>query len=195
MLKIINQITPRASVLGFAALALVSSLMIGCEKTTETEDGCTGNDSLYICREVLIDTGTAIFAETCTGCHGDAGNGQGHGGPVIANSDYAMGSTERLVVTLLNGVNAPITVNGRSYPGGTMPAWAESFSNTGIAGLATYIRSVLNDSLVTNCVTDPNDPEIITCTKTARTPTDIRNDTVPVWQVKAVRDTLTPPAP
>jgi len=193
MFKLISAISPRSTVLGLAGLTLASSLMISCTSTTDSvADGCTTGDSLTVCRELLVETGTTLFAQNCSGCHGQAGNGQGHGAPPIANADYAMGTHERLVVTLLHGVRAPITVNGKSYPGGSMQAWEETFTNKEIAGLTTYIRSVLNDSLVSNCVASPTDAEVITCTKTARNPADVLKDTVPVWFVKAVRDTLSP---
>jgi hypothetical protein len=57
-------------------------------------------------------------------------------------------------------------------------------SNFYIASILTWLRSVRNDSLVTDC-TAPG-----VCTKTARSAADMKRDTVAVWEVKAVRDTL-----
>lgn len=176
---------------GIAALGLASVLLTACGDDSSSGPMGDNDNALYVSKQALIDTGTVVFEGSCSGCHGPAGNGQGHGAPVLANSDYVMGSKERLIRTVLQGVNEPIVVNGQEYAGGGMPAWQDMLTNHEIAGVLTYIRAVLNDSLVSNCVANPNDEFDITCTKTARNPADIASDSVAVWEVKAVSDTLT----
>lgn len=140
-------------------------------------------------RQALIDTGI-VLAESCFGCHGPLGNGQGHGGPVLANSNYVMGSNSRLIATVLKGVTDSIRVNGIYYGGGGMPAWAETYTDVEVAGILTYIRSVLNDTLYTNCVNKPVGETESSCTKVARDPAVRVADTISVAAVKAVRDSL-----
>jgi len=142
-------------------------------------------------RQALIDTGI-VLAENCFGCHGPLGNGQGHGGPVLANSDYVMGSKTRLIATVLKGVSDSIRVNGIYFGGGGMPSWAETYSDVEVAGILTYIRSVLNDTLYTNCVNKPVGETEVSCTKVPRDSTVRIADTVSVAQVKSVRDSLFP---
>jgi hypothetical protein len=178
--------------IGTTALALFSLVLTACEKTSTTEASlCGDNNSLCVSRQALLDTGIVVF-ENCAGCHGPLGNGQGHGAPVLANSDYVMGSKARLIKTILHGNSTPIVVNGKSYPGGGMPSWDGSLSNLEIAGVLTYVRSVLNDSLTSNCVADPVVDGQYNCTKTARDSQVRIADTVAVWEVKAVRDSIGP---
>lgn len=175
---------------GLAVLGFSAGLMTACDDSTKGPS--TEDPTLYTSKQLLIDTGTVLF-ETCAGCHGEGGNGQGHGGPVLANSDYVMGSKARLIKTVLHGVTDTIYVNGKMYlPGGSMPAWEAELSNHEVAGILTYIRAVLNDSLVSDCVPVPPDSIAFTCTRTARDSADIANDSVAVWEVKAVRDSIGP---
>jgi mono/diheme cytochrome c family protein len=177
----------------FVALpVLIAATMFlsACISSSDDDKKTPAPDS----RSVLIDSGIVVF-ESCAGCHGEGGDGKGHGGPVLANSDYVMGGTKRLIATVLAGVNAPITVNGQSYPGGSMQGWAETYSDVAIAGVLTYIRGVLNDSLVTGCTANPTNEFDVTCTKVARTPQSRETDSVSVAEVAAVRDSLELPYP
>lgn len=185
----------RFAVIALIGFGLAALSLSGCNKSTDPEapfNPCLDNDSLCVSKAVLLDTGEFIF-QTCAGCHGS--EGEGGRGPNVRNSDYAMGSRERLIRTVLNGVvyGDSITVNGHVWQGGEMPSWRDIYSNVEIAGVLTYIRSVLNDSLVSNCVVNPEDEFDVTCTKTARLPADMAKDTIAVWEVKAVKDTLDPP--
>jgi mono/diheme cytochrome c family protein len=188
---------------GVLVLALAALSLNGCFGTDSSDDPnpCADDASLCLPREALRDTGEVYFGN-CSGCHGENGNGQGHGGPRLGNSDFFMNNRQRVINLVLRGNQETppyiptFVINGDTIHGGGMPAWGTpagegGLSNVQIAGILTYIRSVLNDSLVTNCnpaVTDPNGHPI--CTKTARSAMDMDLDTVAVWEVKAVRDTL-----
>jgi cytochrome c553 len=177
------------SLVGLAGLAVATSLLVGCKTTDNTPDGCSGSDSLYVCKEQLVQLGTTVYSENCSGCHG--ANGEGVRAPNVANSDFVMGSKERLIVTMLHGVRDSIRVNGVFWGGNGMAAWEEILSNREIAGVLTYIRATMNDSLYSGCA--PVDFIPSNCSSiVARSGSDIASDSIPVWMVKAVRDTLTP---
>lgn len=136
-------------------------------------------------RQMLLDSGR-VFFQACAICHG--GNGRGGRGPTLANSDYVQGDKTRLIRTVLEGVYAPIYVNGVRWKTGEMLGWGETWPDFKIAAVLTYIRSALNDSTVTFCI--PEDFEAGTwasCTLAARAPEDMLRDTVGVDEVAAVR--------
>ena len=86
--------------------------------------------------------GQAVYAQNCSSCHGANGAGTPGAFPPLAGNDYVTGNPRDVVLTLLNGKNGPITVNGKGY-NGQMPAWRATLSNKDIADVATYIRSAL----------------------------------------------------
>jgi hypothetical protein len=153
--------------------------------------------SLFTSRAALRDTGEVIF-QTCAGCHG--GDGHGGRGPALANSDFFMNNRLKVINLVLRGnFEAPpyldtFTVNGEHITGGGMPPWRESFTNVEIAGVLTYLRSVMNDSTVISCnpdLLDENTGKPV-CVKQARSPAAMDLDSVAGWEIKLVRDTLPP---
>lgn len=143
-------------------------------------------------RQMLIDTGSYEYMN-CSGCHGN--DGEGGRGPRLANSDYVMGSKERLISTVLAGLQTgdTIYVNGVLQETGGMGAWYNALSDMQIAGILTYIRVVLNDSLYTNCV--PIDQYSADCDVNPRNPQDIATDSITVEHVAHIRDSLSLPPP
>jgi mono/diheme cytochrome c family protein len=174
---------------------LVIATLTGCFGTDGGKDKsnpCAADASLCTPRGDLRDTGAVVFIG-CAGCHGE--NGEGGRGPNVANSDFVMNPAyrERLIHIVLAGNMDSLRVNGVFVPGGGMPehTWLTDLE---IAGALTYIRSVLNDTLVTDCAPQPEEEfEQSPCVRTARTATEMDLDSVAVWEVKAVRDTLTMP--
>ncbi len=145
-------------------------------------------DFLAVRRSVLIDSGRIVF-QTCAFCHG--GKGQGGRGPNLANSDYVMGGRERLIRTVLEGVHNSIRVNGVRWKSGEMVGWAGTYDDFKIAAVLTYIRTALNDSLVTSCI--PEDVETGTwasCKLVARNPEDIATDSISVREVAESRSKI-----
>jgi hypothetical protein len=152
--------------------------------------------NVHIPRSRLLDSGAVLYTN-CAGCHGM--NGEGGRAPPHANADFVMNNRQLVIRLVLRGNHEDprtidtLTVNGVPYAGGGMPGWADYLSNFQIASVLTYIRAVLNDSLVTNCnpnVLDANDFPV--CVKTPRSAAAIAADSVAVWEVKAVRDSLFP---
>ena len=171
--------------LAFGAAALAGVFAItGCFPTDDDDDGVKNDPNDYIVRSVLVDTGVAVYGLNCTGCHGNVG--QGERAPQVANSDFVQQNRQRVIDILLAGNTDSLYVNGVRQDGGGMPEWGSSLSDLEIAGVLTYIRSVLNDSLVTGCTTGENP----VCTKTARTQAEMAVDTVAVWEVKKARKDL-----
>jgi mono/diheme cytochrome c family protein len=145
-------------------------------------------DSLAVPRRTLIDSGRVYF-QACAICHGK--NGRGGRGPTLANSDYVQGDRAHLIRTVLDGVREPIRVNGVRWKTGEMLGWAETWDDFKIAAVLTYVRTVLNDSLVTACI--PEDVESGTwasCTTTPRNAADIATDSISVREVASVRAML-----
>jgi nitrite reductase (NO-forming) len=87
--------------------------------------------------EVLMKKGKAIYVQ-CLACH--QANGEGITGtfPPLANSDYMLADTDRMIKTILNGTIEPIVVNGTEYPGNTMTKFTH-LSDKDIAAVATYV--------------------------------------------------------
>ncbi|MCB1279370.1 c-type cytochrome [Prosthecobacter sp.] len=78
----------------------------------------------------------------CGGCH--QGNGGGLPGqfPPLANSEFVVGGTERLIRIVQHGLTGPVTVNGQGFntPGGMQPFGA-AMSSEDLANVLTFVRN------------------------------------------------------
>lgn len=173
-------------VLPSAALTVLTALLLAATATArETPAPPVWTDSLHAPRAVLLDSGKVLF-RNCAICHGI--NGRGGRGPTVANSDYVMADRTRLIRTVLDGVHDSIRVNGVRWKTGEMLGWGETWPDFKIAAVLTYIRAVLNDSLVVSCV--PENFETGTwasCEKEARDSAAIAGDSIAVEDVTAQR--------
>jgi hypothetical protein len=181
-----------------AGMMLAVASFTGCNKSTDPEpEGCaTTYDSLHVPLCVMVDSGEALYQGYCTGCHGIDGRGSAGGTPPHANADWFMNNKRKTIVAVLAGFGDSIFVNGMSYQS-EMPSFGGAFSDREVASILSYLRAVLNDSTVTGCATyNPNDPSTFDengfaiCQKTKRTEAQMKSDTVAVWEVKAVRDSI-----
>ena len=84
------------------------------------------------------DLGHSLFSATCAACHQPTGLGAGGLAPPLVDSEWVLGSEERLVRIVLAGAQGPITVAGGRYDS-SMPSWA-TFNDEQLAGILTYIR-------------------------------------------------------
>lgn len=101
-------------------------------------------------RPVTPDEGSAIaagrllFEYVCSACHGLTGEGIRPLAPPLANSNWVLGSENRLIRIALDGVSGPIHVDGTRYePPLTlpdMPALREALDDSQIASVLSYIR-------------------------------------------------------
>src|ERR1019366_352863 len=79
------------------------------------------------------DLGQNLFSATCASCHQPTGLGAHGVAPPLVDSEWVLGSNERLVRILLQGVQGPIKAAGDTFDS-TMPSWA-TFNNEQISGI------------------------------------------------------------
>ncbi|MEX2369762.1 MAG: c-type cytochrome [Bacteroidales bacterium] len=83
--------------------------------------------------------GELVFNKYCRSCHGTDGKGDDNFFPPLNKSEWVIGGDkERLISTILNGLEGPIDVKGRTYDG-VMPSF-RYLSDEEIADLLTFIR-------------------------------------------------------
>ena len=85
-----------------------------------------------------FDLGQTLFSASCAACHQVNGQGRPGVAPPLADSEWVMGSEERLIRIVLQGVEGPITAADATFDA-SMPSWA-AFNDEQIAGILTYIR-------------------------------------------------------
>ncbi|ULQ50727.1 c-type cytochrome [Flavihumibacter fluvii] len=86
--------------------------------------------------------GSQVYNFYCQSCHQHNGKGDGNRFPPVMNSDWVTGDKQRLIAVLLNGLNQPIVVNGKSY-NSIMPQ--HSFlKDAEIAQVLTYVKQHFN---------------------------------------------------
>jgi cytochrome c oxidase cbb3-type subunit 3 len=79
-----------------------------------------------------IDRGRALFAEQCSGCHGETGNGSTEmGAPNLTDG-----------IWLYGGRKADILETIRTGRGGVMPSWDGKLDPATIKMLAIYVHSL-----------------------------------------------------
>jgi len=88
--------------------------------------------------------GRQKFLVTCSGCHGSDGAGATRMGPPLAGSEWVLGDERRLAMILLQGLEGPIDVAGKTYDAPdilpVMPAHS-TMDDGSIAAILTYIRN------------------------------------------------------
>ncbi len=88
--------------------------------------------------------GWKLFRTTCATCHGMDGNGLEGLAPPLMNSEYVRGSSTRLGLILLHGLEGPIRVAGKDYEfNNPMPGLTDNqdISNRDLVDIIAYIRS------------------------------------------------------
>ncbi|MFW6199240.1 MAG: c-type cytochrome [Gemmatimonadota bacterium] len=74
------------------------------------------------------DPGRSVYEESCVRCHRDGGRGVEGVFPSLRDNDLVRGSSEALVIMVLEGRAA-------------MPGFAETLSDQEIAAVVSYLRS------------------------------------------------------
>ena len=82
--------------------------------------------------------GKTLFAGTCAACHQLHGLGMEGLAPPLADSEWVLGTEQRLIRIVLNGLRGPIQVSGRSFRL-DMPSM-RAFDDNQLAAILTYIR-------------------------------------------------------
>jgi mono/diheme cytochrome c family protein/glucose/arabinose dehydrogenase len=86
-----------------------------------------------------FERGRDLYPTICGACHQPHGNGQDGLAPPLRESEWVLGSDERVVRIALKGVRDEITVRGAKYTL-NMPGLSEALNDGQIADLLTYIR-------------------------------------------------------
>jgi mono/diheme cytochrome c family protein len=91
----------------------------------------------------LVDQGRTVFQKICAGCHGANGEGVRPLGAPLVDSDWVLGSEDRLIRVLLHGLTGAVEVDGVTYQPPIvlpeMPAVA-ALDDAQIAAVLSYIR-------------------------------------------------------
>jgi mono/diheme cytochrome c family protein len=84
--------------------------------------------------------GAGIFANVCQTCHQDRGAGVEDKYPPLAGSEWVAGDASIPVRIVLNGLQGPIQVKGKTLSN-EMPAFGPQLSDAEIAAVLTHVRS------------------------------------------------------
>ncbi|MCB0670156.1 MAG: dehydrogenase [Saprospiraceae bacterium] len=91
----------------------------------------------------LFNLGRQHFITSCSGCHGNEGEGLNRFAPPLVGSDWVLGDENRLALLVLHGVEGPIEVDGKTYGSPEILPVMPSHSildDKVIAAILTYIR-------------------------------------------------------
>jgi mono/diheme cytochrome c family protein len=83
--------------------------------------------------------GGILYNTYCASCHQRNGKGDNNLFPPLAGSEWVLGDVDRLIDIVLNGMEGPIEVSGRSYSG-LMPH-NRHLDDHSIASILTFIRT------------------------------------------------------
>ena len=93
----------------------------------------------------VMKTGKQIYLRDgfCTTCHQPNGKGLSASGfPPLSESNWVVGSEERLIKIVLRGIYGPIVVNGKKYPGQVpMTPFSGMLNDKEVAAVLTYVRN------------------------------------------------------
>ncbi|MDF2377126.1 MAG: c-type cytochrome [Verrucomicrobiales bacterium] len=91
--------------------------------------------------------GEVHYQRVCLGCHQIHGNGQQYLAPPLVGSEWVLGSTDRLVALVMDGVEGPIEVLGKTYTAPEiqplMPGLRlnPEVTDEQLAAILTYVRN------------------------------------------------------
>ncbi len=89
-------------------------------------------------QQAQFDLGRQLFTSTCAACHQPHGLGMEGLAPPLADSEWVLGSEQRLIRIVLHGVSGPLRVKGAGY-NLDMPAMGV-FDDAQVAAILTYLR-------------------------------------------------------
>jgi mono/diheme cytochrome c family protein len=112
-----------------------------------------------------FDQGKELFLISCGACHQPHGMGQEGLAPPLVDSDWVLGSPQRLVRIVLHGLHGPINVKGKAFQL-DMPALGV-FDDDQIAAILTFVRREWGHTA------NPVEPDLV---KTIRAETEKRDD-------------------
>lgn len=93
----------------------------------------------------MADEGQKIYSTYCIACHLSDGKGDGSRFPSLVDSDWVTGDKDRLITVILEGLQGPITVNGKQF-NDVMPK-LDFLSDQDIAKVLSYVRLNFNENV------------------------------------------------
>ncbi len=121
------------------AVAHLNDRPVKEEKKKEVDSGLKGEE------QKLFTTGKEVFMREgyCSTCHQPDGKGLTAAGfPPLTGTHWVLGSEDRLIKLVLNGMLGPMEVQGVKYPGQVpMTQFAGLLKDEEIAGVLTYVRN------------------------------------------------------
>ncbi len=88
--------------------------------------------------QALFDAGKDLYLISCGACHQPHGRGQDGLAPPLLNSDWVLGSPERITRIVLHGLQGPIEIQGKKWEL-AMPGLGV-FEDEQLASVLTYVR-------------------------------------------------------
>jgi mono/diheme cytochrome c family protein len=87
--------------------------------------------------------GRKNYKMVCSPCHQDDGNGNpGTGIPPLAGSEWlATKDPARVIRIVLNGLQGPVIVKGKTYSQAAMLPWRETLSDDDVAAVLFFVRN------------------------------------------------------
>jgi mono/diheme cytochrome c family protein len=93
----------------------------------------------------LYNKGKSIYTREgfCGTCHQPDGKGlPGSGFPPLTANNWVLGNQDRLIKLVLNGMQGPIEVDGKKYPGQVpMTGFGSMLNDDEVAAVITYVRN------------------------------------------------------
>ncbi|HEY4290479.1 MAG TPA: c-type cytochrome [Puia sp.] len=83
--------------------------------------------------------GGILFNSYCATCHQRDGLGDNNRYPPVAGSEWVSGDKTKLIGIVLNGLQGPVVVKGKTY-NGLMPAHGGFLDDNAVASIISYIR-------------------------------------------------------
>ena len=94
-------------------------------------------------KELFIEKGKRIYAQTCFACHQTEGQGIPGVFPPLAKSDYLMADKDRAIHGVIKGQSGEMTVNDQKYNGVMPPVL---LTDEQIAHVLTFVRNSWGNS-------------------------------------------------
>lgn len=92
----------------------------------------------------LFALGRKLYLNSCSGCHGNEGEGLNRFGPPLRGSEWVLGDPRRLTLILLHGIEGPLEVAGKRYAEPEILPVMPGHSTLGdrqLSAIVTYIRN------------------------------------------------------
>jgi nitrite reductase (NO-forming) len=114
--------------------------------SAQVKEEITSNPKIAgLTKEIQIEKGKAVYAQTCFVCHQPEGQGVPNQIPPLAKSDF-LGAKDKdnIIRGVLEGRTGPITVNGKAYNGTMIPL--AYLTDDQVANVLTFVRNSWGNS-------------------------------------------------